>query len=153
QAFKEICGNGKELLLPEPRLRDTLSEDDAALNLLNKKIDSVLPEDLNETDKQKCTEVLWSVLEDAEALERAAQQIETLREEVWQPFAQRALVLAEFEYLDFAAERVTERGRWLADLHIDRPLLVGEALEHGLFAGLDVVTVSAVMAALSADED
>src|SRR5262249_4676281 len=51
QAFKEIRGNGKELLLPEPRLRDTLSEDDAALNLLNEKIDSVLPEDLNETDK------------------------------------------------------------------------------------------------------
>ena len=25
----------------------------------------------------------------------------------------------------FDAEKVTERGRWLADLHIDRPLIVG----------------------------
>ena len=35
--------------------------------------------------------------------------------------------------LDYESEQVTERGRWLADLHIDRPLLVGEALESGLF--------------------
>ena len=45
--------------------------------------------------------------------------------------------LAKFGYLDFEAEQVTERGRWLADLHVDRPLLVGEALERGLFGAID----------------
>ena len=62
-------------------------------------------------------------------------------------------MLASFGYLDFDAEKVTERGRWLADLHIDRPLIVGEALESGLFKILDPARMAAVMAALSADED
>jgi superfamily II RNA helicase len=62
-------------------------------------------------------------------------------------------VLASFGYLDFAAERVTERGRWLADLHVDRPLLVGEALQNGLFGSLDTVRAAALMAALASDAD
>ena len=76
-----------------------------------------------------------------------------LREEVWQPFEQRAKVLAVFGYLDYDAEQVTERGRWLADLHIDRPLLVGEALESGLFNSLAPKQLAGIMAALTADED
>ena len=51
------------------------------------------------------------------------------------------------------AERVTERGRWLADLHVDRPLLVGEALDKGLFASLDATRAAGLMAALAADAD
>ena len=62
-------------------------------------------------------------------------------------------MLATFGYLDFEAEKITERGRWLADLHIDRPLLVGEALESGLFNALDFHRMAGVMAALTADED
>jgi ATP-dependent RNA helicase HelY len=58
-----------------------------------------------------------------------------------------------FGYLDYKAEKVTERGRWLADLHIDRPLLVGEALESGLFNELDPKQLAGIMAALTADED
>ena len=69
------------------------------------------------------------------------------------PFEKRALVLAKFGYLDFEAQKVTERGRWLADLHVDRPLLVGEALERGLFGTIDSERLSAVIAALTADED
>ena len=72
---------------------------------------------------------------------------------VWEPFEQRARVLSVFGYLDFEAEKVTERGRWLADLHIDRPLLVGEALENGLFNSLDPKQMAGIMAALTADED
>src|SRR5204863_3198948 len=80
-------------------------------------------------------------------------QIDSLREEVWQPFEQRARVLATFGYRDFDAEKVTERGRWLADLRIDRPLVVGEALENGLFNALDFTRMAAVMAALVSDND
>jgi superfamily II RNA helicase len=36
---------------------------------------------------------------------------------------------------------------------VDRPLLIGEALERGLFAAVDSVRLSAVLAALTADED
>ena len=58
-----------------------------------------------------------------------------------------------FGYLDFEAEKVTERGRWLADLHVDRPFLVGEALESGLFNSLAFDRLAGVVAALTADEE
>jgi len=101
----------------------------------------------------RCTQLLWSLCQTAEDYERATRRIERLREEVWEPFEQRAKVLAVFGYLDFATEKVTERGRWLADLHIDRPLLVGEALESGLFNSLEPKQLAGIMAALTADED
>jgi superfamily II RNA helicase len=62
-------------------------------------------------------------------------------------------VLDHFGYLDFAAEQVTERGKWLADLRVDRPLLIGEALQRNLFAALDPARAAALIAALAADED
>src|SRR5204862_7163658 len=50
---------------------------------------------------------------------------------IWKPFDDRAKVLDHFGYLDYSAESVTESGKWLADLRIDRPLLVDEELSHG----------------------
>ena len=43
--------------------------------------------------------------------------------------------------------------RLVADLHVDRPLLVGEALESGLFNLLPFDRIAGVVAALTADED
>lgn len=96
---------------------------------------------------------MWSAIKDAGEAARAEQSLEALRSEVWQPFAERARVLAHFGYLDLAVERVTERGRWLADLRLDRPLLVGEALARDLFASLNVTSTAALVAALAADAD
>jgi ATP-dependent RNA helicase HelY len=121
--------------------------------LIEGMIESILPSNLSSEQKVKCTRALWDVMDEAEAIQRATRRQETLRDQIWQPFEQRAKVLASFGYLDFEAEKVTERGRWLADLHIDRPLIVGEALERGLFKTLDPAQIAAVMAALSADED
>src|SRR5687768_4373840 len=132
-AFEEIRERGRELVLHEPRLRDRYMEETDALKVLDDSIENLLPPQLRGAERQRCTEVLWKLHETAEDYERSSRRIEALREEVWQPFEQRAKVLAVFGYLDFEAEKVTERGRWLADLHIDRPLLVGEALESGLF--------------------
>jgi superfamily II RNA helicase len=97
--------------------------------------------------------LLWELHETAEDYQRATRRIEGLREEVWDPFARRARVLSSFGYLDYGGEKVTERGRWLADLHIDRPLLVGEALEGGFFNSLQHKHFAGIMAALTADED
>jgi superfamily II RNA helicase len=44
-------------------------------------------------------------------------------------------------------------GKWLAELRVDRPLLVGEALRHELFEKLEPKHVAALMAALAADSD
>jgi superfamily II RNA helicase len=82
-----------------------------------------------------------------------ARRIETLRYAMWSPFEQLAHVLARFEYLDLETEQVTERGRWLADLRVDRPLLIGEALRHGLFDRLDAPRAAALIAALAADSE
>ena len=153
EAFADVRKRGKELAITEPRLRDARSEDAEALGVLDNTIESLVPGHLGEEEKLRCTQALWGVLGDAEDLERATRQSQRLREKVWEPFEQRARVLATFGYLDFEAEKITERGRWLADLHIDRPLLVGEALKSGLFNSLDLHRLAGIMAALTADEE
>ncbi|HYJ84529.1 MAG TPA: hypothetical protein VEW46_00560 [Pyrinomonadaceae bacterium] len=153
EAFEDVRRRGKEIVISEPRLRDARAEEGDALNLINDRIDEIVPKDLSAEEKLRCTEALWASLKEAEDLERATRRIERLREEVWEPFEQRARVLSVFGYLDFEAEKITERGRWLADLHVDRPLLVGEALEGGLFTSLAFDRLAGVVAALTADED
>jgi len=152
-AFDEIRHRGKELVMPEPRLRDAGEEEAHSLKLLDDSIDRLLSPDMTGSERSRCTDLLWELHETAEDYQRATRRIEALREEVWDPFARRARVLSTFGYLDYEAEKVTERGRWLADLHIDRPLLVGEALEGGLFNSLQHKHFAGIMAALTADED
>jgi ATP-dependent RNA helicase HelY len=72
---------------------------------------------------------------------------------IWQPFDDKARVLAHFGYLDYDAEVVTESGKWLADLRIDRPLLVGEALRQGMFDELTISQMSGLMASVASDAD
>lgn len=74
-------------------------------------------------------------------------------QDIWRPFEQKARVLAHFGYIDFDAETVTDAGKWLADLRIDRPLLVGEALKHGIFAGLSISHMAGMMASVASDAD
>ncbi len=152
-AFAEVRGRGQELVMPEPRLRDAAVEESEALSLINERLESMLPGDLSAEEKLRCTQVLWELLDDAENIERTARLVESLRDEVWEPFEQRSQVLATFGYLDYSIEKVTERGQWLADLHVDRPLLVGEALQAGLFNALEFNRLAGVMAALTADGD
>ena len=150
RAFDEIRGRGREFVLAEPRLRDAYAEEVDALKIIDDSIENLLPAT---ADKRRCTEIVWQLHTTAEDFERASRRMEALRDEVWSPFEQRAKVLSVFGYLDYEAEKVTERGRWLADLHIDRPLLVGEALENGLFNSLEPKQLAGIMAALTADED
>ncbi|MGH9961524.1 MAG: hypothetical protein ACREBC_31090, partial [Pyrinomonadaceae bacterium] len=156
EAFKEIHDRGRGLVVPEPRLRDALAEETDAVNVIDDLIESLVEtgkDQATPVEKKLCTATLWATILDAETFQRASQRIEKLREEIWQPFDKRARILAAFGYLDYEAERVTDRGRWLADLHIDRPLIVGEALESGLFKTLDPARMTAIVAALTADED
>jgi superfamily II RNA helicase len=152
-AFNEVRSKSGELALHEPRLSEARAGEDMAVNVINDMIDGIAPESLSDDERNACAEALWAVIEDAEAVERSGRRIESIRAEVWEPFERRARVLASFGYLDFALERVTLRGRWLADLHVDRPLLVGEALEKGLFASLDATRAAGLMAALASDAD
>ncbi|MBV8856279.1 MAG: DEAD/DEAH box helicase [Acidobacteria bacterium] len=136
--------------LREPRLREARSSTEEAVALINELIESLAGGD---GERTRCEEALWSVMQEAESIERLGRRLETLRGEAWQPFERRARALHHFGYLDFFAERVTERGRWLADLRLDRPLLVGEAIGRGLFASLDAPRAAGLMAALAADAE
>ncbi|MFN2576698.1 MAG: hypothetical protein ABR607_03300 [Pyrinomonadaceae bacterium] len=147
-AFDEIHHRGDELTLPEPRLRDAQAGEEDSIRLINRLIDSLSPGASNSV-----TESLWSVQPEAGAIERASRQIDELRNQIWEPFERCARVLDHFGYLDFAGARVTERGKWLADLRVDRPLLIGEALQRNLFGSLTQAEAAALVAALAADED
>jgi len=125
-------------------LRDARGEEENAIRVINDLIDSLAGSE---------GEILWSLQADAAAIEQAERQINRLRADVWAPFARCARVLDHFGYLDFELERVTDRGRWLANLRVDRPLLVGEALQRGLFAALDPTRAASLIAAIAADED
>jgi ATP-dependent RNA helicase HelY len=153
EVFDEIHARGNQLALPEPRLRDARAEEADSIKVVNDLIDSLTPAALDETARHAAVELLWSLQAEAVAIERAERQIASLRAEVWGPFGRCAHVLDHFGYLEFTAERVTDRGRWLADLRVDRPLLIGEALQRGLFATLDPARAAALIAALVADED
>ncbi|QQS32522.1 MAG: hypothetical protein IPM50_12810 [Acidobacteriota bacterium] len=74
-------------------------------------------------------------------------------DEVWQQFEDRSLVLDHLGYLNRKAEKVTDEGKWLADLRIDRPLLVGEALRSGIFSELQPKEMAALIASVAADSD
>lgn len=144
---------GKDQIMHEPKLREAKGLEDEAVKIINDLIEGLVPLDLSEEKRAECSAGLWSAIEDAQDVERAERRIETLQAEVWQPFERRANVLASFGYINLEAERVTERGRWLADLHVDSPLLVGEAVRHGLFARLEMPSATGLIAALAADED
>src|SRR5881394_2558020 len=151
EAFDEIHRRRDELVLPEPRLRDAQADEEDALQLMNDLIDSFA--DSRNADHNTAKDLLWSLHKEAAAIEHGSRQISRLRDHIWGPFEKCALVLHQFGYLDFQSERVTERGKWLADLRVDRPLLIGEALQRNLFAALTEIEVAALVAALAADED
>jgi ATP-dependent RNA helicase HelY len=150
-AFDEIHERGRELALREPRLGDAQAEDEGSIKLINDLMDSFGTS--HEAETASVRELLWSLQPEAIEIERAQRQIDSLRADVWQPFERRARVLDHFGYLDFVREQVTDRGRWLADLHVDAPLVVGETLQRGLFASLDARRTAALVAAMAADED
>jgi superfamily II RNA helicase len=151
EAFDEVHRRRDELVLPEPRLRDAQADEEDAFKLMNDLIDAFSPPEDPEHPVTK--DLIWSLQKEASAIEHATRQIDRLRDDIWEPFERCARVLHQFGYLDFQAERVTERGKWLADLRVDRPLLIGEALQRDLFASRNEIEAAALVAALAADAD
>ena len=84
---------------------------------------------------------------------RSSDGAEALSDRIWEPFERRAQVLDHFGYIDVASETVTTSGKWLADLRIDRPLLVGEALKQGVFDNLKMYEAAGLMASVASDAD
>ena len=62
EAFDDVRQRGKELLIPEPRLRAAQAEENAAIGTLDDRIDEILPATFSAEEKLRCTQALWSVL-------------------------------------------------------------------------------------------
>ncbi len=152
RAFDDIA-EGKNPPLDEPKISHEKNDTDEAVEIINSLIEKFLPENATEDEKRNLTGFLWEGWDDAEFVEKTTRDVDFLRGEIWLPFEHRARVLDYFGYLDFQSQTVTPRGKWLADLRVDRPLLVGEALRHELFQKLEPKQIAGFMAALAADSD
>ena len=149
RAFFDVYEN-KNPALEEPKSPEKNDEGDPAVELL----DSIIEKFIAEPDRRDLyLQVLWENAKDADKVDRMRRDIEYLRSKIWSPFEQRARVLDHFGYLEFRSEEVTDAGKWLADLRVDRPLLVGEALNRGVFSDIDHTVMAGLMAALAADAD
>ncbi len=151
QAFFDTL-EGKNKPLDEPKISFQKDTDETGA-LVDSLIESFIPRGLDEEARAGVLETLWLSAKDAGEMEKAERDLQHLRQMIWRPFDERARVLDHFGYIDFATEKVTTTGKWLADVRVDRPLLVGEALRHGIFDGLEPEAVAGLMAALAADPD
>jgi superfamily II RNA helicase len=154
QAFFDTI-EGKNKPLEEPKLsfrKVATDEASAAIGDLIFKISSK-GDPQSEIRNPKSETLLWESYEDAAHIVRYDRDIEFLYSDIWLPFERRARVLDHFGYLDFNSETVTESGKWLADVRVDRPLLVGEALRRGIFDELTPPIAAGLMASLAADSD
>lgn len=151
QAFFDTFGRVNPPL-DEPKPADEAIGTDGIEEQLDSAIEAIIaggPPEL----KDERQAFLWTVANDAADIEKADRDIEYYYGQIWQPFEQRAKVLDHFGYIDFRAESVTESGKWLADVRVDRTLLVGEALRRGIMNNLSPKTLAGLMASLAADSD
>ncbi len=152
QAFLDTYG-GTNPPIEEPKIKFERSDNHEAIDVLTGLLEKILPEELSATDRSRAGTILWESVNDADVWSKIGRDIDFLRDEIWLPFENRAHVLHYLGYLDFPRELVTDSGKWLADLRVDRPLLVGEALGSGLFEGLEIKHVAGLMGALAGDSD
>lgn len=145
KAFYEIIED-KNPPLEEPKHSFKSEDNEDAIAILDSMLMLIAPND-------EVSAKLYETWNDAEYLERTERDIEYLRSGVWLPFERRAKILHEFGYLDFPSQKVTEAGKWLADVRVDRPLLVGEALKAGLFQNAEPPQIVGLMAGLASDGD
>jgi ATP-dependent RNA helicase HelY len=153
RAFDETI-QGKNPLLERPNFEENqdVAEAIEIIDALLEKVVLELSEQTNKT-QEELEEFFWKHLKDAEFIAKNEKTIDALKEAIWLPFEKRARVLAHFGYLNFNEEKVTEIGRWLADLRVDRPLLIGEALRRIDFTNAEPEHFAAFIGALAADRE
>jgi superfamily II RNA helicase len=147
QAFFDVY-EGRNLPLDEPKPDHARKASDGAVGVLSTAM-------LQITDRLDSDEmaVLTESTRSIDRIQQIERDIEFLKDEVWQPFERRARVLDHYGYLDFAEETVSFTGKWLADIRVDKPLLVGEALRRGIFEKLLTATAAGFMASVAADPE
>lgn len=152
QAFFDTV-EGKNKLLGEPKVSFKKQNSDDASEMIDLLLEAIIGEQITGGERSAAQQLLWENWTDAESAEHLERDIDFHYGQIWLPFERRARVLDHFGYLDFRSEKVTESGKWLADLRVDRPLLVGEAMRRGIFQNLEPATAAGLMASLAADSE
>jgi superfamily II RNA helicase len=152
EAFFDVYEHRNEPL-EEPKIAAGSASVDKAAEILANASENFVPDDNGTESRADLQQILIENVKHAETLQKIERDIEYLRSDIWTPFENRARVLDHFGYLDFSEQSITERGKWLADLRIDRPLLVGEALNAGLFEGMSSRQIAGFMASVAADPE
>lgn len=150
RAFFDVFEN-RNLLLEEPKPPEKNDDNDPAIALIDSVIDRFTEPGRDRRDAY--LQALWENAKDADVVGQTVRDIDFLRSRIWDPFERRAQILDHFGYLDFRAEMITESGKWLADLRVDRPLLVGEALRRGIFDDISHTVLAGLMASVAADAE
>src|SRR5437762_2084450 len=83
------------------RRRDVGLDEQETVKLIDDLIDSLTPPHLSEAERARAFELVWSLQPEASLIQQAEDQIESLRDDVWEPFERCARVLDHFGYLDF----------------------------------------------------
>lgn len=141
--------DGRNPPLAEPKFKADSSREDS-INLLDLLIEKFMP---TEGDPSPARDFLWSAIPRVDEMEQIARDVDYLSSCIWEPFLNRAKVLDHFGYIDFSTEKVAPEGKWLADVRVDRPLLIGEALRNGLFENIEIGSAAGLAASLAADSD
>jgi len=152
RAFTETH-EGANPPIAEPRFDTSADREDAAVAIIESCISKLKRNDGDGSAQTSMDEIFWGSIESASELNSLDLDISNLREGIWSPFQRRARVLSHFGYLLIEKEDVTETGKWLADLRVDRPLLVGEAIRRSLFSSLTPTQAASLMACMAADPE
>ena len=151
QAFLDTFGRTNPPL-EEPKPSKFTADTDTIENTISEAMERILAGGPAE-EKDERQALLWTLSQQAASMEKTERDIEYHYGQIWHPFENRAKVLDHFGYIDFRSETVTDSGKWLADVRVDRTLLVGEALRRGIFNELVPQTMAGLMASLAADSD
>lgn len=152
QAFADTAAR-KNPPLNEPSRPKQASDPESAEKIFDHLIGLIVTEESNESALNDRMAFLWNMAGEAAKVPPIERDIGYLYSTIWGPFEKRAKVLDHFGYLDFHAEKVTGSGKWLADVRVDRTLLVGEAIRRGVFDKLNPEAAAGLMASLAADPE
>ncbi len=152
RAFMETH-EGANPPIAEPRFDTSADREDEAVAIIETCISKLKKNDGTAHAQTSIDEIFWGSIESASEMNSLDLDISNLREGIWSPFQRRARVLSHFGYLLIEKEDVTETGKWLADLRVDRPLLVGEAIRRSLFSSLTPTQAASLMACMAADPE
>ena len=151
-AFYDVY-NGINPKIEEPKRDFKYENSDGGVGLINSLIEKFTNVCLENGSIEKKQKALWGACQDVKFTQKAKSKIDVLRNEIWLPFENRARVLDHFGYLNFKEQKITEEGKWLADLRIDKPLLVGEIIKEGILDGLEINHMAGLIASLVADSE